>query len=251
MDKRFMGILAAIIVIFVVVLVVTQRGGNGGAKVNDKNLTHHVEGGGSTGVKLTEYGDYECPACGQYFKPVEQVFHKYHKRIYFQFRNFPLSSIHPNALAGARAAEAAGLQGQYFPMHDLLYQNQDSWSTAKNPASYFTNYARQLGLKQKKFKQDFKSSAVNAKIQADKAKGQKLNIKGTPAFFINGKKIKPPAPTVQAFSKLIDQAIQKKTGHKPKDSGAGAGQKPAKNAPKPTQTKVPQKDQDKKNSNHK
>jgi protein-disulfide isomerase len=236
MDKRFIGILAAIVVIFVAVLLITQHSGSKNTSVNKSNLTHHVEGGGSTGVKLVEYGDYECPACGQYYKPVKQAFQKYHKRITFQFRNFPLTSLHPNALAAARAAEAAGLQGKYFGMHNLLYSNQRVWGTSKNPSSYFQNYARKLGLNLKKFKQDFKSSQVNAKINADKAKGMKLNIQGTPTFFLDGKKLKKPTPTKQAFSKAIDKAIAKKTGHKVKDKAAH--QNPSGNQPKPVQTKA-------------
>jgi protein-disulfide isomerase len=239
MDKRFFAILGAIIIIFIGVVFFTHRGSSNNAASNAK-ATSHVEGKGSTGVKLVEYGDYECPACGEYYQPVHQTFQKYKKQIYFQFRNFPLTHIHQNAFTAARAAEAAGLQGKYFGMHDKLYANRTQWIEASDPYSYFQNYARQLGLDLKQFKKDFGSSKVNAKINADKAKGQKLGINATPTFYLDGKKLKNPNPTVQTFSKLINKAIKKKTGHLPAKDKANAkkSSQSSQSTPTPVQTKA-------------
>lgn len=174
--------------------------------------TEHIEGSGTTGVKLLEYGDYECPYCEEYFPIVKQVAADYNTQIYFQFRNLPLTSIHPNAFAGARAAEAANLQNKFWQMHDLLYENQDQWVSSSNPQSYFDIYARQLGLNGTEFNTDFASTQVDDTIQADISAFGKTGLpEATPTFFLDGKHI-TPEPTVASFSQLINAAIKQKTG---------------------------------------
>src|SRR5581483_5277817 len=140
----------------VIVIILIIFGGaialhNNNASKTTGTPTNHVEGEGKTGVKLVEYGDYECPYCEEYFPIVKQVAATYNTQIYFQFRNLPLTSIHPNAFAGARAAEAASLQNKFWQMHDLLYENQNQWVSSSNPQSYFDTYAKQLGLTMSEF----------------------------------------------------------------------------------------------------
>jgi protein-disulfide isomerase len=159
-------------------------------------------------VTLVEYGDYQCPACGAYYPIVKQITDKYSKDIQFQFRNFPLSQIHQNARAGARAAEAAAKQNKYWEMHDLLYEQQKSWESSTNVAAIFETYATQLGLNMTKYKADFGSNEVNDIINADYAEGVRLGVDSTPSFFLQGKKIENPQ-SLDAFSKLIDDAIKK------------------------------------------
>ena len=127
----------------------------------------HVEGNTKSGITLVEYGDYQCPFCGQYFPIVKQVQAEFNDQIAFQFRNFPLVSVHQNAFAGARAAEAAALQGKFWEMHDLLYQNQSQWSEGGDPTSFFKQYALQLGLNVDQFNKDYASTKVNNAINAD------------------------------------------------------------------------------------
>lgn len=203
MDKRFVAILVAIIIVFVGVFAITQHNSNpSGATANNAQPTNHVEGQGSTGVKLVEYGDYECPVCGAYYQPVKQAVSQLSSQIYFQFRNLPLSQIHPNAFAGARAAEAASLQGKFWQMHDLLYQNQDpsgqsGWVASSNPLdNFFVGFANQLGLNINKFKSDYGSNQVNDKINADVTAfldtsyaGHDTNKEATPTYFLDGKYI--------------------------------------------------------------
>jgi protein-disulfide isomerase len=164
-----------------------------------------------------EYGDYQCPVCEAYFATTEAVQAKYGDAIFFQFRNLPLSSIHPNAYAAARAAEAAGLQNKYFEMHDLLYQqsNWQVWTNSKSPTSFFQNYAQQLGLDLNKFNSDMNSSQVNDFINADMAEFKKTGQEtATPTFFINGKYVSnsdlvdQSGPSVEKFSAQIDAAIK-------------------------------------------
>lgn len=223
MDKRFLAILGVIIAVFLGILFFGNHGsGNNGGSSGNGQPTNHVEGNLNSKVTLLMYGDYECPVCENYFTTVAQVEQKYASEIKFQFRNLPLTQIHPNALAGARAAEAADMQGKFWQMHDTLYeaQNWEEWSTSSNPEPYFWNYAAQLGLNVNKFKNDFASTAVNDRIQDDlTAFGKTGEQEATPTFFLNGKYIpnselvdsQNQEPSVNAFSNVINAAL-KSTG---------------------------------------
>ena len=139
MDKRFLGILGAIIIIFVGIFAITQNSNSNSSNNNSSGTqaTHHVEGQGSAGVTLVEYGDYECPICEAYYQPLKQVASQLNSQIVFQFRNLPLTAIHQNAFAAARAAEAAGLQNKYWQMHDMLYDNQNAWVSRLRAQTFF------------------------------------------------------------------------------------------------------------------
>ncbi len=210
MDKRFLIIIAVLVVVFGGIFWFTKsRSSAPGANGGDSSTggTNHVIGNNTTGVTLVEFGDFQCPACYQYWPLVKQVQEKYNDQIAFQFRNFPLVQIHPNAMMAARAAEAASLQDKFWEMHDLLFQNQQSWASAPNPGAFFEQYAAQLGLNVEQFKTDMNSPVVAAAINADVAAVQALGGTGTPVFVLNGKKIDPLPKTVEEFSKLIDDAI--------------------------------------------
>src|SRR5579872_2529873 len=148
MDKRFIGIIVLIAAVFIGVAVINghSKSNNSSSNSSATQPTNHVEGSAKTGVKLVEYGDYECPICELYYQPIKQIAAKYNDQILFQFRNLPLTQIHPNAFAGARAAEAAAMQNKFWQMHDALYDNQSSWANSSNPTPYFNQYAQELGL---------------------------------------------------------------------------------------------------------
>ena len=161
MDKRFWAIIGIIFVAFTGIIIANNKSDNTAVDKDGKKAaltTSHYAGKLDSKVTLTEYGDYQCSACKSFYPVTKQVKEKYGDRVRFQFRNLPLTSIHPNAFAGARAAEAADLQGKFWEMHDLLYDNQDpsgqtGWVASKDPLSdYFSKYAEQLGLDMTKFK---------------------------------------------------------------------------------------------------
>ncbi len=209
MDKRFWIIVSIILVVFVGFIIVNNKDKASAPESKTKGqATNNVRGEGP--VTLVEYGDFQCPACAQYYPVIEEVFNKYSNDITFQFRNFPLVSIHPNAFAASRAGEAASKQGKFWEMYDKLYSNQTDWSANSKPMSNFEVYAKQIGLNVDTFKKDFSSSAVNNAIQADIAAGEKLKVQSTPSFILDGKLIKNPQPTLEAFSKIIDEAIAEK-----------------------------------------
>ncbi|MGF7229582.1 MAG: DsbA family protein [Candidatus Saccharibacteria bacterium] len=207
MDKRFMGIIAAIILIFGGVIILSNHKNNGSIG----QPSNHTTGKNAKSVALIEYGDYECPACESYYPVVKQVVAQYQNDISFQFRNLPLTQIHPNAFAGARAAEAASLQSKFWEMHDALYDNQNTWSTSSDPTTFFWQYAQQLGLNVTKFKTDYASSQVNGTINADIDAFNKTGAATqTPTFFLDGKRIDTTA-TLASFQKVLDAEIAQKS----------------------------------------
>jgi protein-disulfide isomerase len=214
MKSRFSFILIVLVIVFGAVLLISKKdasapeNGNGGSNAQ---ATEHTRGDNKKGVTLTEYGDFQCPACGAYYPVVEQVYDKYKGDIQFQFVNFPLTQLHPNAMLAHRTAQAASNQGKFWEMYKLLYEGQSTWSSSSSAQadSTFHGYAQSLGLDMAKFDSDQKSQETNNIINADVSKGKGLGITGTPSFFVDGKKIDNPSD-VNAFSKVIEDAIKAK-----------------------------------------
>jgi protein-disulfide isomerase len=206
MSKTFWAIIGVIVIVVGGILIFNKDDAKAPGGSSTKP-TSHVAGEGS--ITLVEYGDYECPYCGAAYPVVKQVEEKYKDQVKFQFRHLPLLQVHKNAFVAARAAEAAGMQGKFWEMHDLLYQNQQNWSKASDPRSIFDQFATQLGLNVKQFKADSNSSKVNNLINADIAEFNKTGEQvSTPTFFLNGKKIQVNN-TVEDFSKIIDAKLKK------------------------------------------
>lgn len=179
------------------------------AEKSESNPSQHTIGAGTGGVTLVEYGDFECPACGQYFPILQQVKAEYGDKITFQFRHFPLESIHPNARAASRAAEAAGKQNKFWEMHDYLFTYQAEWKSSGDPLSIFEGYARTIGVENmEQFAADYRSSEVNAVINADLSAGREIGVQSTPTFTLNGKLLNPnPSATYESFKVLLDEAL--------------------------------------------
>ncbi len=230
MDKRFLGFLAVISLLFVGIVIYNNSNKAAAPDTSSASLTNHVKGESTTGVELIEFGDFQCPGCAQYYPVLKQVMEKYGDQISMQFRHFPLIQIHPNALAASRAAEAAGEQDKFWEMHDLLFENQASWGASSNPLNIFTSYATRLDLDTEKFTEDFRSSTINNRIQADIGEGNRLGVSSTPTFLLNGKKISSPQSSLEAFSRVIDNAIAQKAESSPSpasETPANAEDQPA------------------------
>ena len=162
MSKQFWVMLAVVAVVLGGIFVVTNKKNANAPAVNSTAaVTKHIEGNGKSGVTLQEYGDFQCPVCGVFYPITKQIVDTYKDQIYYQFSHLPLTQLHPNAFAASRAAEAAGLQGKFFEMHGLLYQNQATWSQASNAQSAFNAYAEQLGLNMTQFKSDYDLSLIH------------------------------------------------------------------------------------------
>lgn len=174
------------------------------------SIGDQIYGDKSSQIVLIEYGDFQCPGCGAAFPQLKAIKETYKDKIAFIFRNFPLTAIHPNALASSTAAEAAGLQGKFWEMHDKLYENQDAWSAidASKRTDVFVGYAKDIGLDTAKFTADLSDPKVSAKISRDRALAKKLNVDSTPTLYLGSAKIDSAVTsdlTQGAGTKLMDK----------------------------------------------
>lgn len=210
--NRFTVLMALLVVGFGTIIYFNRQDAPEAGEVSS-----YITGEGTSGVTLIEYADFQCPACGQYFPVVDSVKEIYGDEISFQFRHFPLIGSFPNSMSAHRAAEAAGLQGQFFEMHDLIFENQQSWSQADNPAQIFEGYAAQLELDMDQYRTDVGSSEVLATINADRERADEKDVTGTPTFFINEELIENPQDATEFFA-VIDEYIERETGEPSQNS---------------------------------
>lgn len=217
--KRFWIILAVMVLGLVALFVFTkpEDSTNSAFTGDAKQLQaeDNVLNGRDKKVTLIEYGDFQCPSCAAYHPIVKDLLETYKEQVNFAFRHYPIISIHPNAFAASRAAEAAGKQGKFFEMHDQLYESQGTWGqTSTNQQGLFEGYAGQLGLNVDQFKKDYASKDVADRINRDVSSAKQFGITGTPTFILNGEKIDNPADK-SAFEKILNDAITKAGGTPP------------------------------------
>lgn len=153
---------------------------------------NHMTGSKDAKVNIVEFADYQCPACGAAHPIIKRIVDEYkdNPNVNLVFKNFPLDTIHPNARIGAEAAEAAGEQGKYWEMNDVLYTNQSQWSENPSPLDIFVGYAQQIGVANiEQFRESIQIRKYDAVISADVSDGQSINVNSTPSIFINGEKM--------------------------------------------------------------
>ena len=141
----------------------------------------HNEGRATARLTLVEFGDYQCPYCGAAYPVVKQLQRDLGSKLRFVFRNFPLTQAHPYAMVAAEAAEAAALQGKFWEMHDIIYENQDQLEPSILPL-----WAQQLRLNVNEFGRAIKEGLITERINEDRKSGIHSGVNGTPCFFING-----------------------------------------------------------------
>ncbi|PIZ75674.1 protein-disulfide isomerase [Candidatus Peregrinibacteria bacterium CG_4_10_14_0_2_um_filter_38_24] len=170
----------------------------------------HTRGDKESNIILIEYSDFQCPACKQYSEVVKEVVSEFESHMVFAYRYFPLRQIHKNAVPSAQAAEAAGLQGKFWEMHDTLFANQEAWSPMPQAQATeaFKAYAKAIGLDADKFEKDLNSNAVITKVNADEMSAKTAKLNHTPTFFLNGKEINNPK-NLEEFRKLIRDEVEK------------------------------------------
>lgn len=174
----------------------------------EKNSFMHVRGEANAPVTLEEFGDFECPPCANLASAYGQIEEGYSAQIRVIFRHFPLPG-HPHAPEAAQVAEAAGLQGRFWEMHDLLYKEQGVWSKAVDARGLFNSYAGTLGLNLERFKTDVDSPEVKERVASDKKRGTDLGVHSTPTIFINDRQVPPPV-NVATIRAAIDAALNPK-----------------------------------------
>jgi protein-disulfide isomerase len=141
----------------------------------------HIQGKAHAPVTLVEYGDYECPYCGQAYPIVKRIQKQLKDQLRFVFRNFPLAQVHPHAQQTAEAAEAAAVQKKFWDMHDLLYENQQALDYY-----HLVEYASTLDLDIERFNNDLFSHVYAGRVREDFISGVRSGVNGTPTFFVNG-----------------------------------------------------------------
>jgi protein-disulfide isomerase len=146
----------------------------------------HIQGPADAPVTLVEYGDYECPYCGAAYPIIKEVQARIGERLRFVFRNFPITTSHPHAgqaAEAAEAAEAAAVQGPFWEMHDLLYENQQH---LEDPD--LRGYAERLGLDVERFDKELAEHAHADRVHKDFMSGVRSGVNGTPTFYVNGER---------------------------------------------------------------
>ena len=178
------------------------------------NATLASGSGGTSGaavskgaVIIDEFGDYQCPPCGALHPVLRTLKSEYGDRIQFNFHNFPLTQLHNHALEAAYAASAAGLQGKFWRMHDLLYDNQSTWSQVGDVRPLLINYAHQVGLDVPRFTRDMDGLQVVTLVSADEQRAIAAGVNSTPTVFINGLMIPNENLTTEALRKEINQRL--------------------------------------------
>ncbi len=143
----------------------------------------HTSGPEDAQVTLVEYGDFECPHCGRAYPLLKKIKRELRGELRFVFRNFPLTQSHPHAEHAAEAAEAAAAQGEFWKMHDKLFENQRALADENLIA-----YARDIGIDADRFAQELESEAYAGEVTEDFKSGIRSGVNGTPTFFINGER---------------------------------------------------------------
>ena len=231
--KRYLPFIIILVVLVAVIGIfsVTLRRGNGdadsGLGLPNSNQPSPTDGNStaptqpapaptkpnvkvSSPVVLEEYGDYQCPPCGQLYPELKQIEHEYGDQVQIVFRHFPLMKIHKNALVAAHAAEAARNQNKFWEMHDRLYRNQKEWAELDDPRPIFLGYARQLNLNVDQFKLDMESNQVDQRISADIQRGASLGVTGTPTVFLDTHLLRYEATNAEGLRRGINVLLERK-----------------------------------------
>ena len=166
----------------------------------------HVRGPSTAPVTMVEYGDFECPYCGQAHTVIEALRERLGPRMRFVFRHFPLATVHPHAERAAEAAEAAGAQGRFWEMHDMLYENQEALDDED-----LVEYAAALGLDPSRLLGELDGHAHAARVHEDFLSGARSGVNGTPTFFINGQR-HDGAYDFDSLLEAIEESIGAKSG---------------------------------------
>src|SRR5436190_7406043 len=159
-------------------------------------------------VTLVEFGDYQCPSCAAYHPFVKEILNRYPKQLRLEFHHYPLISIHPNSMAASMAAEAAGEQGHYWEMHDLLFEYQAQWANTPNPEPVFLSFASRIGIDSNAFQRSLRSPELQQRILKDVERAQDAKVEAVPTFFINGDRV-PIKPSMEDFGQVIDSHLHK------------------------------------------
>jgi Protein-disulfide isomerase len=211
-------IIAVVLVAAMAAMWMLLRSQKSGASANNASPTPtapvaeadppYVRGNPKAPVTVEEFADFQCPSCGYYYPELKKIETEFGENLRVIFRERPLVPPHEHALLAAEAAEAAGLQGRFWEMHDKLYENQTTWSVATDLVPIFVDYAKQIGLDPDRFMKDLNGEAVAARIFQDGKRAHVFNVNTTPTFFVNGKEAKDDQWKPEGLREMIKQALR-------------------------------------------
>ena len=168
----------------------------------------HSIGPEDAAVTLEEFGDFQCPPCGLLHPVLKTMEKEFGSQLKVVFRHFPLAQAHPHAVPAARAAEAAGMQGKFWEMHDMIFETQRTWHAAFDARPIFESYAVKLGLDIPKYRRDLMSSAVDQRIALDGRRATALGVNGTPTLFMNGREVPFESLPTEKLRPLIQAELK-------------------------------------------
>jgi len=204
--NKIIGIIVLALIVVLGISFMVKASENNSQNNIQTNITEWSKGGENAQVVLVEYSDFQCPACQAYSEILGELNKEFGDDLKIVYKHFPLKQIHPNATIAAQVSEAAGLQGKFWEMHDLLFSKQGVWSSKKNPQTSFDEYALELGLDIDLFKKDVVSKETKNRVNNDYTQGSKIKVNYTPYFILNGKRVDNPN-SLEEFKDLIENAI--------------------------------------------
>lgn len=203
---KLLNIKTFVVVAIVAVAAAVVYSNYASSKANEGiELSPNIKGNPDAAVVLTEFSDFQCPACAQFYPILKDLLEQYEGDLALEYKHFPLINIHPFAVPAAKAAEAAGQQGKFFEMHDKLFENQTEWSQGANPRAFFMKYAEELELDMDQFKRQYGASLIEDKIQAEFNEARENGFTGTPSFLLNGERLQ--FGSFEEFNAAIRNAI--------------------------------------------
>ncbi len=204
-------VIGGVAIAAILAILLTQGGAEESVLVSADSMADasatHVRGPETATVTLVEFGDFQCPTCAAFHPVLKDLLERFPEDLKIEFHHMPLVSIHPNAMPASVAAEAAGMQGQFWEMNDLLFENQSSWSPLPNPAPAYVAYAQSLGMDIDQFERDSRSEEVQGRVLADARLANNLGLQGTPSFFVNDVQIPLPSSLAE-FERIIFDAVE-------------------------------------------
>lgn len=204
--KQLLNLKTFFVIALVAIVAAVVYSNYAGNQANEGvTIMSHVKGPENAVVVLTEYSDFQCPACAQFYPIVRELQEQYADQLAVEYKHFPLISIHPFAVPAARAAEAAAQQGKFWEMHDKLFDNQQIWSRAGNPRAFFSQYAEEIGLDVDQFNRQYGSSVLEDHIESQFGEARELGLTGTPSFLLNGQRLQ--FQTYEEFITQVESAL--------------------------------------------
>ncbi len=205
----WLSVAIGMVVVVVGIVFMVSKGDGGEKTVLGADVVEEdwIKGNAEASVTLVEYSDFECPACAQFYSTMKELVGELGEQVQFVYRHFPISQLHEQAKLAALAAEAAGRQGKFWELHDVLFERQSEWAGAEDARDKFGRYAEELELDMARFDVDIEDNELHDKVEEHRSSGVRSGVSGTPAFFLNGEKMKG-YNTQDEFKNLIIKAVE-------------------------------------------